>query len=149
MAGSDKPKKPTNWRKRFGAAKDPHLVMLSSPFAGVPSGAIMLISSPDEIARYIAAIPVGETRTIARLRSDLARRAKADAMCPVTTSIYLRVVAEVALDELEAGKSLDEVVPFWRVIEPKDKLASKLSCGAERIEHLRAFDAAPKTLNPS
>jgi hypothetical protein len=141
MAKTVKPKKPTDWRKRFGAAKDPHVVMLSAPFAGVPAGAMMLISSPGDIARYVAAIPSGETRTTARLRSDLARRAKADAMCPVTTSIYLRVVAELALDELEAGKPMDEVVPFWRVIEPKDKLAAKLSCGAERIEHLRAFDA--------
>ncbi len=102
---------------------------------------MMLISSPGEIARYVAAIPSGETRTIARLRSDLAKRAKADAMCPVTTAIYLRVVAEVALDELEAGKPMDEVVPFWRVIEPKDKVAAKLSCGPERIEHLRALEA--------
>lgn len=141
MAKSEKPKKPTDWRKRFGAAKDPHVVMLSSPFAGVPSGAMMLISSPGEIARYVTAIPSGETRTIARLRSDLAKRAKADAMCPVTTAIYLRVVAEVALDELEAGKPMDEVVPFWRIIEPKDKLAAKLSCGPERIEHLRALEA--------
>lgn len=141
MAKTVKPKKPTDWRKRFGAAKDPHVVMLSAPFAGVPAGAMMLISSPGDIARYVAAIPSGETRTIARLRSDLARRAKADAMCPVTTSIYLRVVAELALDEMEAGKPMDEVVPFWRVIEPKDKLAAKLSCGAERIEHLRALDA--------
>lgn len=141
MAKSDKPKKPTDWRKRFGSAKDPHVVMLSSPFAGVPSGAMMLISSPGEIARYVAAIPSGETRSIARLRSDLAKRAKADAMCPVTTAIYLRVVAEVALDELEAGKPMDEVVPFWRIIEPKDKLAAKLSCGPERIEHLRALEA--------
>ncbi|MBC2775632.1 MGMT family protein [Rhizobium sp. AQ_MP] len=140
MAKSEKPKKPTDWRKRFAAAKDPHVVMLSSPFAGVPAGAMMLISSPGEIARYVAAIPAGETRTIARLRSDLAKRAKADAMCPVTTAIYLRVVAEVALDELEAGKPMDEVVPFWRVIEPKDKLAGKLSCGPERIEHLRALE---------
>ncbi|WP_143523481.1 hypothetical protein [Pararhizobium arenae] len=44
--------------------------MLASTFAGVPAGAMMLISSPGEIARYIAVIPSGETRTIARLRSD-------------------------------------------------------------------------------
>lgn len=141
MTKVEKPKKPTDWRKRFGAAKDPHVVMLSSPFAGVPPGAMMLISSPADIARYIAAIPPRETRTIARLRSDLAKQAKADAMCPVTTAIYLRVVAEVALDELEAGKPMDEVLPFWRVIEPNDKLASKLSCGAEGIKHLRALEA--------
>jgi hypothetical protein len=136
-----KSKKPTDWRKRFRSAKAPHVVVLSSPFGGAPPGSSMLISSPDEIAQYLLSIPRGETQTISGLRNDLARRAQADATCPVSTSIFLRVVSEVALDDMEAGKSMDEVAPFWRVIEPKDKIAAKLSCGAARVEHLRALDA--------
>ncbi len=142
MVKAQKPKKPIDWHKRFGSAKEPHVVMLSSPFAGVQAGATMLISSPGEIARYVSSIPAGETRTIARMRSDLARRAKADAMCPVTTAIYLRIVAEVSLSDLDTGKPMDAVAPFWRVIEPKDRIAAKLSCDPERIEHLRALDRA-------
>ena len=135
-----KPKKPTDWRKRFGAAKAPHVVMLHADFAGVKAGNTMLISSPGEIANYLSRIPTGETRTMDRLRNELARKAGANAMCPVTTAIYLRVVAEVALTDLAEGKRLDEVVPFWRVVTPESKVARKLSCGPDHVAHLIALD---------
>lgn len=139
MAGAGK-KKPTDWRKRFGAAKAPHVVMLHADFAGVKAGNTMLISSPGEIAGYIARIPRGETRTIDRLRNELARKAGANAMCPVTTAIYLKVVAEVALADLAEGKALADVVPFWRVVLPDSKVAKKLSCGPDHVAHLIALD---------
>jgi hypothetical protein len=135
-------KKPTDWRKRFKSAKAPHVVMLHADFAGVKAGNTMLISSPGEIANYIARIPHGEERTIERLRNELARKAGANAMCPVTTAIYLRVVAEVALRDLEEGKPLSEVVPFWRVVTPESKVARKLSCGPDHVAHLIALDRA-------
>ena len=134
-------KKPTDWRARYAKAKAPHVVMLHADFAGVKAGQTMLISSPEEIGRYAATIPRGETRTIARMRADLARRACAAAMCPVTTAIFLRVVAECSLRDLEGGQPLDAVAPFWRVIDPTDKVAGKLSCGPDHILHLRALDA--------
>lgn len=137
---TEKKKKPTDWRKRFGAAKDPHVVMLHADFAGVKAGNMMLISSPGEIANYVARIPQGETRTVDRLRNELARKAGANAMCPVTTAIYLRVVAEVALSDLAEGKPLDQVVPFWRVVLTGSKVAAKLSCGPDHVAHLIALD---------
>jgi hypothetical protein len=48
---------------------------------------------------------------------------RADATCPVSTSFFLRTVAEAAWDELEGGKSTSEVAPFWRVVDPKSPLA--------------------------
>jgi hypothetical protein len=137
---AERKKKPTDWRKRFGAAKDPHVVMLHADFAGVKAGNTMLISSPGEIANYLSRIPQGETRTMDRLRNELARKAGANAMCPVTTAIYLRVVAEVALTDLAEGKPLDQVVPFWRVVMPDSKVAKKLSCGPDHVAHLIALD---------
>ena len=137
-----KPKKPTDWRKRFGAAKPPHVVMLHADFAGVKAGNTMLISSPGEIANYLSRIPRGEARTVERMRHELARKAGADSMCPVTAAIYLRVVAEVALRDLEEGRGIDAVVPFWRVVTPESKVAQKLSCGPDHVAHLIALDAA-------
>jgi hypothetical protein len=135
-------KKAPDWHKRFRSAKEPHVVTLHADFAGVKAGSQMLISSPAQIASYLYAIPRGETRTIARMRSDLAKRSKAEAMCPVTTSIFLKVVAEVALRDLAEGKALDSVAPFWRIIEPKSKLAAKLSCGPDGVEHYMRLDQA-------
>lgn len=137
---AEKKAKPTDWRKRFRAAKDPHVVMLHADFAGVKAGSQMLISSPGEIANYLSRIPRGETRTIDRMRNELARKAGAQATCPVTTAIYLRVVSEVALRDLEEGKRLDDVVPFWRVVLPDSKVAAKLSCGRDHVAHLIALD---------
>jgi hypothetical protein len=137
MAGA---KKPTDWRKRFRAAKPPHNVVLHTDFAGVKAGTVMFISSPAVLADYLAKIPAGETRSIERLRNELARRHGAQATCPVTTALFLRVVAEVALRDLAEGKPMADTIPFWRVIEPGSKIAAKLTCTAEEIAHWRAMD---------
>ncbi|MFM1807658.1 MAG: hypothetical protein RLZZ242_383, partial [Bacteroidota bacterium] len=47
--------------------------------------------------------------------------------CPMTTSIFLRIVAEYNLEKMARNES--EVAPFWRAIDPKSDLAKKLSCG--------------------
>ena len=138
-------KRPTDWRKRFDGAKPAKTVMLHADFAGVRAGTLMFIGSPGVIANYISRIPQGETRSIERMRNELARKKGAGAMCPVTTAIYLKVVAEVALDDLEAGTPRADVVPFWRVIDPGSKIARRLSCGDDAIAHHRRLDALPDT----
>jgi hypothetical protein len=138
----NRPKKRTDWRKRFDTAKPPKTVILHTDFAGIKTGTVMYIGSPGMIANYIARIPRGETRAIERMRNELARRNGAQATCPVTTAIYLKVVAEVALADLNEGKPFESVVPFWRVVEPGSKIAKRLSCDDAMIEHLRALDRA-------
>ena len=135
-------KRATDWRKRFDAAKPPRTVTLHTDFAGIKAGTIMYIGSPGTIANYIARIPGGETRAIERMRNELARRNGAQATCPVSTAIFLKVVAEVALADLDEGKPVERVVPFWRVIEPGSKIAKRLSCDDAMIEHLRDLDRA-------
>lgn len=131
------PKRPTDWRRRFDKANPAKTVTLHTTFAGLKPGTVLYISSPGVIANYIARIPPGETRTIERMRNELARRNDASATCPVTTAIYLKIVAEVALDEMRAGKPQDSVIPFWRIVEPGSKIAKRLSCDSRTIEHLR------------
>jgi hypothetical protein len=63
-------------------------------------------------------------------------------MCPVTASIFLKVVAEVSIRDCEGGKSIDEIAPFWRVVTPDSKIAAKLSCGPDGVEHFARLDAA-------
>ena len=123
------------------AAKPPHTVILDKDFAGVPAGAKLLISCPLEVAEYLKAnVPPGETREIQQLRRELAAAHGADAACPVSTSIFLRTVAEAAWEEIEAGVPVAEVAPFWRVIDPKSPLAKKLRAGGTWIEQQRAAE---------
>lgn len=133
--------KPTDWRARAAKAKPAHTVVLHTDFAGVKAGTTMLIAAPDVIAAWVAAIPSGETRTIARLRNELARAHGAQATCPVTTALYLRVVAQVALADLAQGARLADVVPFWRVIDPGSPIARRLDIDPLRLADLRAAEA--------
>jgi hypothetical protein len=114
------------WNHRFEAKRYPKRVTLDADFAGIPAGSTLFVGTPQILQTYIRKIPSGETRTMQRLRRDIARANRCEAMCPVSTSIFLRILAESAWDELHAGKAVDEITPFWRVIEPGSAIAKKL-----------------------
>lgn len=117
------------WNHRFTAKRYPKRVTLEADFAGIPAGSTLFVGTPQILQTYIRNIPIGETRTIQRLRRDIARANRCAAMCPVSTSIFLRILAEAAWDDLHAGKKVHEVTPFWRVIEPGSTIAKKLRVG--------------------
>jgi hypothetical protein len=78
-------------------AKPPHTVRLDKNFAGVPAGSLLLISSPLQMEDYLRTqVPVGTTKVIQQVRRELAAMHSADATCPVSTSFFLRTVAEAA-----------------------------------------------------
>jgi hypothetical protein len=142
MTRPNPPRRPTDWRRRFDKATPPKTVVLPADFAGIRAGSVMYIASPGVIANWIARIPRGETRSIERMRLELARRNGAAATCPVTTAIYLRIVAEVALAEMATGTPAEGVIPFWRVVEPGSRIAQRLSCDDHLIADLRAIEGA-------
>jgi hypothetical protein len=117
------------------------MVTLDKDFAGVPAGSRLLISCPLEVEEYLnSRVPLGETREIQQMRRELAAMHGADAACPVSTAIFLRTVAEAAWDDIEAGKPVTAVAPFWRVVDPKSPLAKKLRAGSSWIEQQRAAE---------
>ena len=140
MVHKPKTRKHTDWRKRYQKPASEKLVLLHTDFAGIKSGQTMLIATPPIIANYIEKIPRGESRTISRMRNELARNHKADATCPVTTAIYLRVVAEKSLMELSEGKTEAVITPFWRVVEADSKIAKKLAVDPDWIAMRRASE---------
>lgn len=114
------------WKEKLAIEKAPKRVRLEADFAGVPAGAWLFVGTPRLIDEYVRGIPAGQTRSIERLRRELARRHRCDATCPVSTAIFLRLVAEAAWEDIVAGAPLDAVTPFWRVVEPGSSLARKL-----------------------
>jgi len=74
------------------------------------------------------------------MRDDMAIEYQADKTCPVTTGIFLRIVSEAAYEEIQSGKSLEDVTPFWRIVSPKMKLANKLECGIEFLQMQRELE---------
>jgi len=124
------------WQQKYDDKKEEQVKRLEIDFADISAGQTMLISTPAKIAEYINSIPENENRDLQRMRKDLAKAAKADKTCPVTSAIFTRVVAERSLELMAEGKK--PIAPFWKVVDPKSSLARKLSCGPDLIEQMRS-----------
>jgi hypothetical protein len=135
---------PQRWQDRIARPRTSKRVILDSPFAGLPKGTVLFVGTPAIIQRYLEAIPRGELRTLQRLRRDIARANKCQAMCPVSTTIFLRMIAEVAWDELQRGKGVEEVTPFWRVIGPDVALAKRLRVPQAWLRAQRELEMSPE-----
>ena len=127
----------TTWTEKRNSSRVPEVKILRTDFAGLRRGTSMVVSSPAEIDAYIREIPYGTACAVADLRKALAARHGADAACPASTAIFLRIVAEAAWEALEVGAELQHVTPFWRVIEPGSKLARRLSVDAAFLSERR------------
>ena len=126
-----------SWTDKMGRPAVPEVKRIDVAFAGAAAGSMMLIPTPRLIDAYLRQIPVAQTVAPEVMRRDLAAEQSADFSCPLTSGIFLRIVAEVALEELANGRSAQEVAPFWRVVDPKSPLAGKLSCGRTFVEAQR------------
>jgi hypothetical protein len=131
-----------SWLDKLNENKEPKIKKIDIDFADIPAGSNMFIATPKLIDQYINEIGVGKRIDLKTLRKDLAIEHNADYTCPVTTGIFLRIVAEANYEKLQQGIHLQEITPFWRVIEPNSALAKKLTFGQyfllEQIEKERA-----------
>jgi hypothetical protein len=123
-----------SWLGKLNENKESKIKRIDIDFADIPSGSLMFIATPKIIDEYIKGIGVGKRIDIKTLRKDLAIEHNADYTCPVTTGIFLRIVAEANYENLQEGKRLEEITPFWRVIEPNSTLAKKLTFGQEFLQ---------------
>ncbi len=121
--------KKKTWLEKLHEKKEPQIKRIESGFADIPAGSTMLIASPKLIDQYIQEISFGKQVNSKTLRKDLALDHHADYTCPVTTGIFLRIVAEASYEKFQKGAPIDQITPFWRVVEPKSPLAKKLSFG--------------------
>jgi hypothetical protein len=96
----------------------------------------MLVPTPLLVARALRRVPAGRLITAAQLRKRLARNAGADFTCPLTTGIFLNIVAGATEEALaEGGRAL---APYWRVVDEQGRLPPKFPPGqARQAAHLR------------
>ena len=120
-----------SWAEKLNPSAVPELKHIASDFADIKAGETMLIATPLIIKDYIQQIPKGQETTLAQMRKDLAATYHADKTCPVTSGIFLRIVAEAAWEEYQNGKPLRNITPFWRILTEKSPTSKKLSFGTE------------------
>jgi hypothetical protein len=129
-----------SWSEKFAHPPQPEVSRLGKPFSGHQEGEKMLIPTPALVAAYMQSIPAGESRTVPQMRDDLAAAHRANFTCPLTSGIFLRIAAELAWEQHQSGRPLDQITPFWRVIDPKAPIAKKLACGFPFLTRQRKLE---------
>jgi hypothetical protein len=125
------------WAQKLDNGREAFVAALEKPMCGNPAGTRVLVATPRLVKAYIEQIPRGREIPVERMRADLAAQHNADASCPIATGIFLRIVAEAALEQLSAGTPPDEITPFWRVVDQNSPTAKKLAGGPEFIRKMR------------
>lgn len=126
-----------SWVEKRDIDKSPVVKKIRIDFADMHAGDRMLIASPEIVDEYIRHIPKGKEATLAQMREDLASIYHADKTCPVTSGIFLRIVAEAAYEEYTKGKAIKNIAPFWRILSSKSPTAKKLTFGTAFLEEQR------------
>lgn len=126
------------WQEKLHDGRKPQVEKAVKDFAGIRAGQTMLIPTPELIDDYIRQIPKGKTVDTPTIRKDLAIANNAEATCPLTTGIFLRIVAEAAYEDYQSGKPMSKITPFWRVIDEGSPTAKKLTFGTQFIKEQRA-----------
>lgn len=96
-----------------------------------PSGSgRMLVPTPLLVAAEVRRVRRGALATPSRIRSALARHMGAEVTCPLTTGIFLNILAGAAEEQLREGHR--PVAPYWRVVEEDGSLSVKRPPGPDR-----------------
>ncbi len=109
---------PPRMEKRFGRGK-------------------MLIPRPLDVDALIRRVERGKLITQAQIRERLAEEYNVDITCPITTGIFVNIVARTAEEDLQSGKK--SIAPYWRVVNSDGGLNPKFPGGVElQAERLMA-----------
>lgn len=135
-----------SWRAKVEQCRPPAVVDVPPAQRHRWGGAKLLISSPKEIEAVVRGIRKGCLMTLDQLRSSLAKVHGADATCPLTTGIFLRIVAEAAEEDRHAGKH--RITPYWRVIRGDGRLIDKFPGGASRQADLLQREGIHTEISP-
>ncbi len=119
----------TSWRYKLEKPQEPRIIDTPPRMAKAWGTGKMLIPTPMLCDGLIRSIPRGKVATVNLLMKRLARDYSCNATCPMTTGIFLRIVAEAAEEARRAGKK--KVTPYWRVLKSDGSLNDRYPGGTE------------------
>ncbi len=126
----------TSWREKLEKSQEPKLVTIPAKMSRFGKG-FMLIPTPLLVDGLLRRVPKGKLITVGRVREKLARDQGAKVTCPLTTGIFLRIVAEAAEEDRAQGAK--RIAPYWRIVRDDGGLNPKFPGGvARQARYLRA-----------
>lgn len=117
-------KSKTTWSEKLKRASNPRLVEAPANWNGGKIGGKMLIPSAHEMQEWIQQIPDDQTRSVKEMREYFAKKHGADITCPLTSGIFLRIIAEGAEEDRAAGKK--DITPYWRIVADNGQMPPKI-----------------------
>ena len=126
------------WTERFNASVESAIQPVPAGRKRMIPGQKMFYPSAKAVDDTVRGIPKGTSIDRRTLRERMADAYEAEVTCPVTTAKMMQIVAEHAIESLDAGAPLESVTPFWRAMDPKASESKRLSRGAEFVAKLRA-----------
>ena len=87
----------------------------------------MIVPRPLDVDAAMARVRKGKLVTLTQIRASLAKKAKVDQCCPLTTGIFARLAAEASEEDAAAGKK--RVTPWWRTVRDGGRLIDKFPGG--------------------
>lgn len=133
----------TSWADKLRDDKPHQVKPAPVNIAGMKKGQVMLVPSTRIVAAFIRRLPEGRLLDVRELRARLARKYRAEVTCPITMGFILRIIAEAAWEERQAGANDAAITPVWRVLEDDSLTLKKLPRSAAAFFRARrAAEAA-------
>lgn len=132
-----------SWTDRLDQGK---AVIKPTPrtMSDVIEGQLMLVPTARQVDDAIRAIPAGQSLSVRALRRVMAGNNGAEVSCPVYTGYHLRTVAEAASEAIERGMPIEDVTPFWRVLDAKTPTTGRLTIGPGFVADQRRREGLPQ-----
>ena len=126
----------TPWREKLEKPQEPRIIDVPLKMQKTWGTGTMLIATPLLVDAEIRKVKKGKLITVAQIMKKLAKDFHADTTCPMTTGIFLRIVAEVAEEDRQEGKK--QITPYWRVLKSDGSLNEKYPGGVKsQSAHLK------------
>jgi len=118
------------WRQKL---QEPHpnhgkIIPLTAEQGRRLGGQSMLIPVPADVDAAMRRPRKGRLISTSQIRQFLLRDSSADSACPLTTGLFMRIVAEAAEEGRREGRK--RITPYWRTIRDDGKLIEKFPGGA-------------------
>jgi hypothetical protein len=117
----------TPWRTKLERQQQAKIVEIPPRMQVHLGKGAMVIPCPLDVDSLIRRVRPGKLVTVVQLRQELARRSKVDVACPLTTGIFIRIAAEAAEEDRDAGSNT--ITPYWRVLSSEGRLNPKFPGG--------------------
>jgi alkylated DNA nucleotide flippase Atl1 len=120
-----------NWRTKLERDHPSHgkIVEVPAKMQKQWGRGTMVIPEPLKLDALVRTVKKGRLVTVPQLMEKVARDAGADHACPMTTGIFLRIVAETAEEDLREGRK--RITPYWRVLKKGGLLNPKYPGGVK------------------